>query len=80
MNSGEIIQKAVEVLKIEADGITSLAQDRIDVDFTQSSRAGDLGITANITDVAGAGTAMTEIDDAIQNVVRVRAGWDCVLV
>ena len=56
-------------------GITGTAQDRINVDFNQSSRAADLGITANITDVAGAQNAMTEIDAAIQNVVRVRAGW-----
>ena len=34
MNSGEIIQKAVEVLKIEADGITSLAR-RIDENFSE---------------------------------------------
>ena len=55
-----------------------MAQDRIDVDFNQSSRAADLGITANITDVAGAQAAMGEIDTAIQNVVRVRAGWGAV--
>jgi len=59
-------------------GITNMAQDRINVDFTQSSRAADLGITANITDVAGAQAAMGEIDTAIQNVVRVRAGWGAV--
>ena len=34
MNSDEIIQKAVEVLKIEADGITNLAQ-RIDGNFSE---------------------------------------------
>ena len=34
MNSGEIIQKAVEVLKIEADGITNLAQ-RIGNNFSE---------------------------------------------
>jgi arabinose-5-phosphate isomerase len=34
MNSGEIIQKAVEVLKIEADGITNLAR-RIDENFSE---------------------------------------------
>ena len=34
MNAGEIIQKAVEVLKIEADGITKLAQ-RIDGNFSE---------------------------------------------
>jgi flagellin len=59
-------------------GITNLAQDRLDVDFTQSSRAADLGVTANILDVPGAQNAMGEIDTAIQNVVRVRAGWGAV--
>ena len=34
MNSNEIIQKAVEVLKIEADGITNLAR-RIDENFSE---------------------------------------------
>ena len=34
MNSGEIIQKAVEVLKIEAEGITNLSR-RIDKNFSE---------------------------------------------
>jgi flagellin len=59
-------------------GITNLPDDRIAVDLSQAQTASDLGIANTIGTVAEAQNAMGEIDVAIQNVVRSRAGWGAV--
>jgi flagellin len=76
-NGQKMLDGSAGVLSFQV-GITALPSDRIAVDLSANQNAGSLGIAANILDVAGANNALAEVDTAIDNVVRSRAGWGAV--
>lgn len=76
-NGQKMLDGTAGVLTFQV-GITALPSDRIAVDLSANQDAGSLGIAANILDVAGANAALAEVDTAIDNVVRSRAGWGAV--
>jgi flagellin len=76
-NGQKMLDGTAGVLSFQV-GITALPSDRIAVDLSANQNAGSLGIAANILDVAGANNALAEVDTAIDNVVRSRAGWGAV--
>jgi flagellin len=76
-NGQKMLDGSAGVLTFQV-GITALPSDRIAVDLSVDQHAANLGISANILDVAGANAALAEVDTAIGNVVRARAGWGAV--
>ena len=76
-NGQKMLDGSAGVLTFQV-GITALPSDRIAVDLSVDQHAANLGIAANILDVAGANAALAELDTAIDNVVRARAGWGAV--
>jgi flagellin len=76
-NGQKMLDGSAGVLTFQV-GITALPSDRIAVDLSGDQHAANLGIAANILDVAGANAALAEVDTAIDNVVRARAGWGAV--